>query len=132
MSIRAVFAFSGLLFVSGCLYHAREHTDTTVSEIVGHPYDTAPVPPAPAPPQAPPATGDKQSANTTTPQTDIQTTAYMSEAAVSELAPGQKAKIEPRASRRRFRAPKAPGFHLPDQPEGASAPSSNCFPLCRP
>ena len=43
MSYRAVLAGLGLLFISGCLYHAREHADTTVAELVNHPYDTAPV-----------------------------------------------------------------------------------------
>ena len=41
MSFRQVLALSGLLILSGCLYHAREHTDAAVAEIVSHPYDVA-------------------------------------------------------------------------------------------
>ena len=81
MSVRAMLVCCGLIFVSGCLYHAKEHTDETVSELVGHPYDVAPPETAPTvPPKVSAMSGDKRPDNSPSPQTDVQTTAYMAEA----------------------------------------------------
>lgn len=135
MSIRAPLACFGLLFVSGCLYHAREHTDATVAELVGHPYDVAPsapeqaVPPnAPAlPPNAPPASGEKRSEKPPGSQTDVQTTAYMAEAAVTELPPAERPKIEPRVPPE-VPGSEAPAFHLPEQQEAKQRAIVELFP----
>ena len=60
MSRRRLFAFGGVLLLSGCLYHAAEHTDQTVCDLAAHPYDLSlPTPaetaqPAPPAPNAPP------------------------------------------------------------------------------
>ena len=131
MSIRVLLACFGLLVVSGCLYHAREHTDATVGQLVNHPYDQAPPEAAPAtPPKAPAATGTKPYESGVAPPTDIETTAYMAE---TSLAPTDKPKVEPKvpaeipgseAPRSSFRKTQRPG----------SAPSRNSFlsfPRCR-
>ncbi len=123
MSIRALLACFGLLFVSGCLYHAREHTDATVAELVGHPYDAAPAQPTPVqtqPPKVPPVSGEKRSENPSPPQTDVQTTAYMAEAAVTELPPAEKPKFEPRVPPE-VPGSEAPSFRLPEQQEAREA-----------
>ena len=57
MSIRELLACCVIVSLSGCLYHARERTDGTVSNLVSHPYDVMPAgalvpagaPAAPAP-----------------------------------------------------------------------------------
>src|SRR5580704_5283246 len=128
MSIRALLAGFGLLFVSGCLYHAREHADATVSEIVAHPYDVAPVEPAPSlPPKAPPANGDKKYEGQNAPQTDIQTTAFMAEAAPADSPFGEKGKIEPKVP------PEVPGsetrsFRLPEGMDARQRAIAQLFP----
>ena len=42
MSIRELLACCVIVSLSGCLYHARERTDGTVSNLVSHPYDVMP------------------------------------------------------------------------------------------
>ena len=115
MSVRALLVCCGLIFVSGCLYHAKEHTDETVSELVGHPYDAAPAETAPAtPPKAPGASAEKRADNQAAPQSDVQTTAYMAEAYAADQPSADKPKFEPKVP------PEVPGaevpaFHLPEQ-----------------
>jgi outer membrane protein, heavy metal efflux system len=131
MSIRALVACFGLLVVSGCLYHAREHTDATVGQLVGHPYDQAPpeTEPAPtAPPRAPAATGGKPYESAVRQPTDIETTAYMAEA---PLAPAEKPKIEPKVP------PEVPGsearsFQLPEGQEARQLAIAELFPSLPP
>jgi outer membrane protein, heavy metal efflux system len=120
MSVRALLACCGLIFVSGCLYHAREHTDETVSEMVGHPYDVAPPesaasasPPA-APPKAPGASAEKRPDNQASTQADVQTTAYMAEEYAADQLPPEKPKIEPKVPPE-IPGSEAPAFHLPEQ-----------------
>jgi outer membrane protein, heavy metal efflux system len=50
MSLRRVFVLSGMILLSGCLYHARERTDKTVCDLASQPYDQEP--PAKAQPKA--------------------------------------------------------------------------------
>lgn len=121
MSIRALLACTGLLLVSGCLYHAREHADETVSTVVGHPYDVAPPqPPSAMPPKVPAITGEKQPQKSTSLQTDIQTTAYMADAANPESAASERPRIEPRVPPE-VPGSEAPAFHLPLPTEQAGA-----------
>ena len=56
MSIRRLLTFCVVASLSGCLYHAREHTDGTVANLVSHPYDVMPPSAAAAAPPAAPAT----------------------------------------------------------------------------
>ena len=115
MSVRALLVCCGLIFVSGCLYHAKEHTDETVSELVGHPYDAAPPETATAaPPRAPGASADKRSDNPAAPQSDVQTTAYMAEAYAADQLSADKPKIEPKVPPE-VPGAEAPAFHLPEQ-----------------
>jgi cobalt-zinc-cadmium efflux system outer membrane protein len=104
MSYRTLLAGLSVLLVSGCLYHAREHTDATVAQLVGHPYDIAPNEPAQAQPQpdtAPTLTKfapvrDERSQIEPTSKIDVQTTAYMEEAAQLPQATTSKPKLEPK------------------------------------
>jgi outer membrane protein, heavy metal efflux system len=115
MSVRALLVGCGLIFVSGCLYHAKEHTDETVSELVGHPYDAAPSEAAPAVPlKAPGATAEKRPDNPAAPQSDVQTTAYMAEAYAADQLSSDKPKIEPKVPPE-VPGAEAPAFHLPEQ-----------------
>ncbi len=125
MSIRALLACFGLLIVSGCLYHAKEHTDATVGQLVGHPYDQAPPEPAPAtPPKAPASSGGKPYESSAAPPTDIQTTAYMAE---TELAPSEKGKIEPKVPAE-VPGSEARSFHLPEGQEARERAIVELFP----
>ena len=125
MSIRVLLACFGLVAVSGCLYHAREHTDATVGQIVSHPYDQAPPEPAAtAPLKAPAASGGKPYEGSASPQTDIETTAYMAE---TELAPAEKGKIEPKVPADVPGAEARP-FHLPEGQEARERAIVELFP----
>ncbi len=82
MSRRRLFAFGSLLLLSGCLYHAAEHTDQSVCDLAAHPYDLSlPAPaetaqPAPPAPNAPGAPG-KEGAAAPAAATDVRTAAFM-------------------------------------------------------
>ena len=91
--------------MSGCLYHAKEHTDETVSGLVGHPYDAAPAETVPATP--PKLLGVSESGPTIKllPELDVQTTAYMAEAYAADQPSADKPKFELR-SRPKFRVPR--------------------------
>jgi cobalt-zinc-cadmium efflux system outer membrane protein len=74
---RGLLLLSALVFVSGCLYHAQEHADRKLSEVVAHPFD--PGPPTDtetSTPTAPPA-HPQPSAQVPDVGTDAQTTAFM-------------------------------------------------------
>lgn len=126
MSFRQVLALSGLLILSGCLYHAREHADATVAELVSHPYDVAPstTPETSVPPPAPQASRQEsqptqpeangtlqrgeadrthspsiapQSKTESVSQKDVQTTALMQRAAETPaLIPENRPRMEPK------------------------------------
>jgi cobalt-zinc-cadmium efflux system outer membrane protein len=87
MSQRRLLVLSGLLLLSGCLYHAREQADETVCALASHPYDLLPPQPAEAktgPPASSP-TPAKQAA--TSPVMDVQTAAYMQAEGKPKLEP---------------------------------------------
>src|SRR5438132_13440651 len=42
MSRRRLLMLSGLVLLSGCLYHVRERTDQVVGDLVAHPFDLGP------------------------------------------------------------------------------------------
>jgi cobalt-zinc-cadmium efflux system outer membrane protein len=82
MSPRRLLAFSGLLLLGGCLYHARENTDLAVADLAAHPFDLGPrlpteptkrMPPASDGPVAP-APGKGALVH---PPMDVETTALM-------------------------------------------------------
>ena len=81
MSRRRLFAFGGVLLLSGCLYHVADHTDQTVCDLAAHPYDLSLPPPAetaqttPAP--SAPAVPGKDGAAAPAPATDVCTAAFM-------------------------------------------------------
>jgi outer membrane protein, heavy metal efflux system len=129
MSIRVLLACFGLLVVSGCLYHAREHTDATVSQLVSHPYDQAPPEAEPAtPPKAPAATGTKPYESRVAPPTDIETTAYMAE---TSLAPTEKLKVEPKVPTE-VPGSEARAFQLPEGQEARQRAIVELFPQLPP
>ncbi len=73
MSLRRLFALASLLLLSGCLYHAAEHTDEAVCALTAHPFDLAPTEAAPALSKSP----DKTGAAAPVPATDVRTAALM-------------------------------------------------------
>jgi outer membrane protein, heavy metal efflux system len=125
MSIRGLVACLGLLVVSGCLYHAREHTDATVGQLVNHPYDQAPPEAESTTPQkAPAATGTNPYEGQVSPPTDIETTAYMAETA---LAPPEKPKVEPKVPAE-IPGSEARAFQLPEGQEARQRAIVALFP----
>jgi outer membrane protein, heavy metal efflux system len=124
MSIREFFACCVIVSLSGCLYHAREHTDGTVANLVAHPYDVMPAGAAPAPvppPAAEPATlpapqgtnpgtapvppaetapGGKAPASSTSPpgtaKTDVQTSKYLMTSYEEQIDQQPGKKFEPK------------------------------------
>jgi cobalt-zinc-cadmium efflux system outer membrane protein len=73
---RRLLLFFALLWVSGCLYYAKERTDRTVCDLAARPYDLRP----PDPPESqrpPPAAGAGTGTAATEPAFDVQTTALM-------------------------------------------------------
>ena len=81
MSLRRLFALASVLLLSGCLYHATEHTDEAVCALTAHPIDLAPGADAPGSPKPP----DKTGAAVPVPATDVRTAALM--AAADEAQP---------------------------------------------
>jgi cobalt-zinc-cadmium efflux system outer membrane protein len=82
-----VLLLSGLLLLSGCLWHVREKVDSAVWDLAGRPFDLAP-PGPPEPPPTPPAGKEAPAAPRDGPapgkkpavvllSTDVQTTALM-------------------------------------------------------
>lgn len=125
MSIRALVACFGLVVVSGCLYHAKEHTDETVGQLVNHPYDQVPPEQEPTtPPKAPEATGTKPYESRVSPPTDIETTAYMAETA---LAPPEKPKVEPQVPSV-IPGSEASAIHLPEAQDKREEAIVKLFP----
>jgi cobalt-zinc-cadmium efflux system outer membrane protein len=91
----------GFLFVSGCLYHTREHIDEVVCNLADHPYDPGPILPPESKPKTPDSKQKPDKEDKTKPSgqaTDVQTTAWMEAAADKE----QKKKPA-------FEVPKVPG-----------------------
>ena len=97
MSLSRLLVLPGLFFLGGCLYHARERTDESVSALAAHPYDLLP----PQPPQnavaAPTstATPPKQTEGTRQPALDIETAHYMEATSHAALPPPGPTKLEP-------------------------------------
>lgn len=123
MSLRERLALSGMLLISGCLYHARERTDQSVANMVNQPFDIAPegatqtpaVPPGPATKSDTKSPAEQQVAHQPASGFDVQTTAYMQEAAAPEGA--KRARFEPKIP------PELPGSEAPPMtlPENAEA-----------
>src|SRR5580704_10151887 len=124
MSIRELLACCVIVSLSGCLYHARERTDGTVSNLVSHPYDVMPagalvpagapavpgaedpsVPPSPkgtSPPAMPAQTpsGGKTPTDAASPpgtaKVDVQTSKYLQAAYEEDTAQQATKKFEPK------------------------------------
>ncbi len=80
MSLRRMPVFFGLLLLAGgCTYHAQEHADEHLSELIAHPFDIGPAdaPVEMAPPPTPVPDNDKKAAKVPPVSTDVQTTAFM-------------------------------------------------------
>ncbi|HVS38607.1 MAG TPA: TolC family protein [Gemmataceae bacterium] len=73
MACRRLLAL-GALLLSGCLYHATEHTDEVVCALTAHPFDVAPTDALETAPAKPP---DKTGSVILAPSTDVQTAALM-------------------------------------------------------
>jgi hypothetical protein len=71
MQGRRLLALSGLLLLSGCLYHAREHADETLCALAARPYDLLPTQPAESKTGAP----TKKAETSPAPAMDVQTSA---------------------------------------------------------
>ncbi len=109
MSCRRLFAFGGLLLLSGCLYHATERTDEAVCGLTAHPFDLAPEADAPNSPAAPTSSKppDKNASAAPVPSTDVRTAALM------EAADEAQPKIERPAVKI---PPDVPGADVPPVP----------------
>ena len=90
MSRRRLLALGSVLLLSGCLYHATEHTDQAVCALTAHPFDPAPGADAPgsAAARTPSKAPDKDASAAPAPSTDLRT------AALIEAADETQAKIE--------------------------------------
>jgi cobalt-zinc-cadmium efflux system outer membrane protein len=124
MSVRRLLALSGMLLLSGCLYHAREETDKVVADLAARPYDLLPstssaaqiMPPVEAKPGATPSSPGPSlgAVNPPGPALDLQTTAWMQGNQVPQPPPGAK-KIDvtippeiPGSEAKRLELPKDP------------------------
>jgi cobalt-zinc-cadmium efflux system outer membrane protein len=114
---RLWFAISVLAWAGGCLYHAQDETDRTVTQIIGHHYDPAPAQELastakPAGPDASATRSKEPSADTSHKATplDIQTTAFIEQQ--SRETDHKLAELQERMSR--VRVPEAiPGSETP-------------------
>jgi cobalt-zinc-cadmium efflux system outer membrane protein len=98
MTRRRLLALSGFLFLSGCLYHARERADDIVCTLAAQPFDLQPpsvetktnalsnFSSAPA----------KQAGTSPAAAMDVQTTAYMQAESEQVQLPADKPKLEPK------------------------------------
>jgi cobalt-zinc-cadmium efflux system outer membrane protein len=130
MARRRLLALSGMLLLSGCLYHAREQVDKTVCDLAAQPYDRLPpaaTEPAPTTPPAgtkpvvtPSSPGSGPGANAPPgPALDIQTTAWMQAGQVPQPPAGPRPKYEltvppeiPGSEAKRIELPKEPAAKL--------------------
>jgi cobalt-zinc-cadmium efflux system outer membrane protein len=127
---RRLLALSGMLLLSGCLYHAREQADKTVCDLAARPYDLQP-PALSEPAQATPPAGTKPVITPASPGSgagvyappgpalDIQTTAWMQGGQVSQPPAGGRPKYElnvppeiPGSEAKRIELPKEPAAKL--------------------
>ena len=137
MSLRERLALSGMLLISGCLYHARERTDQTVANMVNQPFDIAPegagqtpaVPPGPATKLDTKSSADQQVAHQPASALDVQTTAYMQEAAAPEGS--KRAKFEPKIPPE-LPGSEAPSMKLPENAEAKQRAIQQMFPELKP
>jgi cobalt-zinc-cadmium efflux system outer membrane protein len=124
MSPRRLLALCGILFLGGCIYHARERVDETVCNLAGHPYDRQP--------EAPPSAVPDKGARLSQPGrgTDIQTTAFMQADQPARPADG-KSRLELNIP------PEIPGsetprIELPKDPEAAARTIRRIYPKLPP
>jgi cobalt-zinc-cadmium efflux system outer membrane protein len=99
MSLRRLLAlFTSMLFLGGCLYHARERADEAVCALAAHPYDLLPSLPAEStsPAATPAPTPAKKADGLVGPAVDVQTTAYMQAPSSLLQLPESKPKLVPR------------------------------------
>src|SRR5579859_5821852 len=95
MLLRKLHVFWGLVFLSGCLYHAKERADQAVCDLASRPYDLAPEagPEKTMPPADPhPAQQCKSTKTPAAPSslaTDLIAAAYLQEAAQLDKRPSQ-------------------------------------------
>ena len=126
---RRLLALSGMLLLSGCLYHAREQADKTVCDLAARPYDLQP--PAPSEPAQATPPGTKPVISPAAPGSgagvfappgpalDLQTTAWMQGGQVPQPPAGGKPKYEltvppeiPGSEAKRIELPKDPAAKL--------------------
>jgi cobalt-zinc-cadmium efflux system outer membrane protein len=124
MSPFRLLALSGLLLLSGCLWHVREKTDQVVCELAGHPFDLGPAP-LTMPPAKNGSAEQQSSSAPVIPPTDVRTTALMearrpatvqSSEVVQATALMQAEPDQNELRKRRAR------FHIPEELPGADAP----------
>src|SRR6516225_7808631 len=94
MARRAFLLLCELLFLTGCLYHAREKADETVCALAARPYDLLPIQPEEGKGTAI-VTPAKKVEGTPTPAQDVQTTAYMQREKNPDQ-PETKQRLEPK------------------------------------
>jgi cobalt-zinc-cadmium efflux system outer membrane protein len=97
MLLRKLLIFLGPVFLSGCLYHAKERADQEVCDFASRPFDLAPesgsdkrMPPAENKSSAQPAQNSKSTKRSGTDSilaTDVQTAAYLQEPPKPEKPP---------------------------------------------
>src|SRR5579862_7041285 len=137
MSLRERLALSGMLLISGCLYHARERTDQTVANIVNQPFDVAPegasqtppVPPGPTTKSDTKSSAEQQVVHQPASGLDVQTAAYMQDAAAPEGS--KRPRFEPKIP------PELPGsealpLKLPENAEAKQRAIERLFPELQP
>jgi cobalt-zinc-cadmium efflux system outer membrane protein len=116
MSFQRLLVLSGMLLLSGCLYHARERTDQVVADLAVHPFDLQPAAPTPIMLPAEAKSGPALGGNVPPgPALDVQTTAWMQGGPVPQPPPGGKPKIDvtippeiPGSEAKRIELPKDP------------------------
>src|SRR5438105_11137007 len=115
MLSRQLLALSGFLFLSGCLYHARERADDLVCTLAARPFDLQPptVETKTTVPGSSPAPA-KQAGTLPAAVLDVQTTAYMQAENEPVQLPASKPRLEPNVP------PEIPGSEArPIQPPAA-------------
>lgn len=104
---RRLLALSGFLFLSGCLYHARERADEAVCTLAAQPFDLQPPAAETKTKAAPSSAPAKEAATPPAPALDVQTTAYMQAESQPDQPPVRKPRFEPKIP------PEVPGSETP-------------------
>jgi outer membrane protein, heavy metal efflux system len=108
MTTRWLLAFSGLLSLSGCLYHARERIDEATCMLAAQPFDLQPTAPVESKPstEPTPAAPEKKPEASRFPALDVQTTA-LTQTTKDAQPPEGKPRLEPKIP------PEVPGSETP-------------------